>query len=143
MGDPLLFRVRKRLRQKFGYRPGEDNKNSNNSNNKNKSSSSGSGSGRQKQKKWYISTVHSLPINAKRAVSTTEGGEAEAGRACDISFGNACFVTGNVGFTLSSIVVRDIATDRCVVAVLTVLTVLTVVVVVVASASCCCCCYYC
>ncbi len=134
VGDPLLFRVRKRLRQKFGFRAGTDeivkyslNKSNNNDNDSSDISNSPQDSERQKQKQWRISTVHSLPINAKRTVAT-EG--AETGRACE-AFGNACFVTGSVGFALAAIVVREVATDRSARAFTYVVVVVFVVVVVV------------
>ena len=125
------MRVRKKLRQDYGYPSGE-----NKSNNQKLSSSKSS------NKAWNIPTVHSLPTGVKRFSPTSstppgqgvacsiEGGESDSDtdlissnsdstlnamrssfRACDTSYGNACFATGTLGLTLASVAVQAIATD--------------------------------
>ena len=125
------MRVRKKLRQDYGYPSGE-----NKSNNQKLSSSKSS------NKAWNIPTVHSLPTGFKRFSPTsstppdqgvacridsiesdtdTDSGTPSADlatstkrssfRACDTSYGNACFATGTLGLTLASVAVQAIATD--------------------------------
>ena len=117
-GDSLIMRVRKKLRQDFGYRQ-EKGKNRT-----------------KKVKDWQILTVHTSPTGFKRGVADTtqleeeqsdeveeisegdsskcslmESSDSMGGsfRQCDTLFGSGTFITGTVGFMLSAIVVNAIA----------------------------------
>ena len=115
-GDNLLMRVRKKLRQQYGY-----------------PLSVGQRSGKKKVKRWGIQAVHTLPTGFSRSLTcsvsssgsddndgdgdisdtvdkTTDSSDAasQSFRKCDVSFGNACFATGTVGFMLASCVINAI-----------------------------------
>ena len=120
-GDNLLMRVRKKLRQQYGY-----------------PLSVGQRGGKKKVKRWGIQAVHTLPTGFSRSLTTvsdtcsvsssgsddndgdgdisdtvdktTDSSDAasQSFRKCDVSFGNACFATGTVGFMLASCVINAI-----------------------------------
>ena len=91
VGDTLIMRVRKKLRQDYGYPLGM-NTNS---------------MGVKVDKKWRILVAHSLPTGSARQAQN----QGQGSRKCDAIYGNSCFGTGTLGFALSSIVVNAIATD--------------------------------
>lgn len=93
VGDGLIMRTRKRLRQKYDYPKGAQM----------------SGGKRHKLAKWGIRCVHTLPINAKRSRDNAEEG-GDSFRACD-SFGNSCFSTGTAGFVMASVVVNSLMSE--------------------------------
>ena len=93
VGDGLIMRTRKRLRQKYNYPKGAQM----------------SGGKRHKLAKWGIRCVHTLPINAKRSRNNSENGGGSF-RACD-SFGNSCFSTGTAGFVMASVVINSLMTE--------------------------------
>eukprot|EP01038_Epipyxis_sp_PR26KG_P009120 gene9120-12301_t len=133
VGDNLLMRVRKKLRQKYGYPLNPDVK-------KKKS---------KKIKKWGVSAVHTLPTGKQRGIKVKScdsfqninsvidsddlkednsenvlmvngnvdiSNEDESSlRKCDVSFGNACFSTGTVGLLISGIVVNAIGNNKYVI----------------------------
>jgi len=118
------MRVRKKLRQQYGY-----------------PLSVGHAGGKKKVKRWGIQAVHTLPTGFSRSLTTapdacsvsSSGGSDDDGddvasdavesssssdlassqsfRKCDVSFGNACFATGTVGFMLASCIVNAIGLD--------------------------------
>lgn len=120
-GDNLLMRVRKKLRQQYGY-----------------PLSVGQRGGKKKVKRWGIQAVHTLPTGFSRSLTTvsdtcsvsssgSDGNDGDSDisdtvdkttdssdaapqsfRKCDVSFGNACFATGTVGFMLASCVINAI-----------------------------------
>ena len=115
------MRVRKKLRQQYGY-----------------PLSVGQRGGKKKVKRWGIQAVHTLPTGFSRSLTTasdtcsvsssgsddndgdgdisdavdkiTDSSDAasQSFRKCDVSFGNACFATGTVGFMLASCVINAI-----------------------------------
>lgn len=129
------MRVRKKLRQQYGY-----------------PSSSVTGQqrgGKKKVKRWGIQAVHTLPTGFSRSLTTAsdtcsvsssgsdnnnssnnndgdgdisdavdtidssnadddDAPSSQSFRKCDVSFGNACFSTGTVGFMLASCVINAI-----------------------------------
>jgi len=101
VGDNLLMRTRKRLRQKLGYPAGQQ-----------MSQQKGGKGKKKKTREWGVPCVHTLPTGQGRS-SDTSTGSTDAGstgglRSCD-SFGNACFSTGTAGFVMSSVVVNNLA----------------------------------
>eukprot|EP01036_Dinobryon_divergens_P031450 gene31450-40848_t len=116
-GDGLLMRVRKKLRQDYGYRQEKGKVQ------------------KKKVKSWQIMTVHTSPTGFKRGGDASnnnddekedENGEEESStcsvgessattggfRQCDVKYGSGTFITGTVGFMLSGIVVNAIALGR-------------------------------
>jgi hypothetical protein len=111
-GDALLMRVRKKLRQDYGY-PKDVG-----------------GVGAKKAKEWQIMVAHTQPTGAKRgggggaslaspgdqaACSLPELGErgpSKGFRQCDLHFGSASFLSGAVGFLLAAEVVNALAEGR-------------------------------
>jgi tRNA A37 threonylcarbamoyladenosine dehydratase len=91
--DTLLFRVRKKLRQRYGFPKGTPSMH------------------HKRIKPWGIRAVFSeepLPLPPEGADS--DGSDAVVGfRACDVSFGTCAAVTGAFGLALAAEVVRDIA----------------------------------
>ena len=127
------MRVRKKLRQQYGY-----------------PSSSVTGQqrgGKKKVKRWGIQAVHTLPTGFSRSLTTAsdtcsvsssgsdnnnndgdgdgdisdavdtidssnadddDAASSQSFRKCDVSFGNACFSTGTVGFMLASCIINAI-----------------------------------
>ena len=91
VGDTLIMRVRKKLRQDYGYPEGRNT----------------NAQGLKVDKKWRVMVAHSLPTGSVRQAQS----RGEGSRKCDAVYGNSCFGTGTLGFALSSIVVNAIATD--------------------------------
>lgn len=114
-GDSLLMRVRKKLRQQYGYPNNSDvPKNGGKSGD---SSAKSVRSAKKKIKKWNILGVHTLPTGLQRGkhavgnTGTDDCSEATSFRKCDVSFGNACFATGTVGMMIASVVVNSVGTE--------------------------------
>lgn len=143
LGDSLIMRVRKKLRQDYLYPSGENVNNGCNGNKKGKSG-----------KTWRIAAVHTLPTGLSRSpanvhksavcnataddddntntreetssIFKTEPNEQQfqddqiekktisSFRACDYNFGNACFSTGTQGLIMASVAVSAIATGTLV-----------------------------
>jgi TatD DNase family protein len=92
LGDTLIMRVRKRLRQEYGYPEGKQT----------------NSLGLKIDKKWNIIVAHSLPTGTGRRSDNPGQGS----RKCDAVYGNTCFSTGTIGFALASVVVNAIATGE-------------------------------
>ena len=95
VGDTLTMRVRKKLRQDYGYPEGRNT----------------NAQGLKVDKKWRVMVAHSLPTGSVRQAQS----RGEGARKCDAVYGNSCFGTGTLGFALSSIVVNSIATDSVII----------------------------
>ena len=114
-GDNLLKRVRKMLRQNYGYPKVPEGK---------------KGSKSPRKKSWNIASVHTLPTGVTRGTplcgsamelsASSPLSEEEVGgenlspvrgefRVCDTKLGNACFTTGTAGFIMASIATKMIA----------------------------------
>jgi tRNA threonylcarbamoyladenosine dehydratase len=89
LGCTLLMRVRKKMRQSYGYPSGT---------NMNKY-------GDKVDRRWGILAVHSLPTGVPRQSGESNG----SGRKCDAIYGNTCFGTGTIGLALSSVAINAIA----------------------------------
>lgn len=95
-GDMLIQKTRKLLRKKYGFPKGRPLP------------------AKRPDKKFNIPCVHTLPINEKRGVNTIDSssrGSSSHFRACDVQLGNACFVTGSMGFMMASLAIKAIATQ--------------------------------
>lgn len=95
-GDNLIMRVRKKLRQQFGYPSGSTNK---------------------LRKPWNILAVHTEPTGFTRGEKSLISNECNlktesSWRKCDGNLGNACFITGTVGFFMASVAVTAVATGQ-------------------------------
>lgn len=101
-GDNLIMRVRKHLRQRLKYPRGDEFK---------------AVHDKAARVPWNISVVHTLPTGISRSpqslVSSSSSCDASASswRKCDGLLGNACFVTGTMGFLMASTIVNAIATE--------------------------------
>eukprot|EP01039_Chlorochromonas_danica_P000582 gene582-627_t len=157
-GDHLLMRVKKKLRQDYGFPKVMDAAISSNDEVKDdagnsrplsleeqeevdgaidvdgEKASSKKVVGKIKKKKWQILAVHTLPTGQRRdgttksprstknsrssgqscSLSTAATSRPSSFRACDGFLGNACFLTGTVGFMMAGQVVTAIATDKCI-----------------------------
>ena len=94
-GDMLIQKTRKLLRKEYNFPKGRPLP------------------AKRPDKKFNIPCVHTIPINQKRGINTIDSDRSSSGfRACDVHLGNACFVTGSMGFMMASIAVKAIATQK-------------------------------
>ena len=97
-GDMLIQKTRKLLRKKYGFPKGRPLP------------------AKRPDRKFNIPCVHTVPINEKRGINTIDSSSSSSSsssgfRACDAQLGNACFVTGSMGFMMASLAIKAIATQ--------------------------------
>jgi tRNA threonylcarbamoyladenosine dehydratase len=87
-GDPLLARLRRKLRQRYGF-------------------PYGTATASDCDPPWNIRAVHSLeppplPASAKSCAATAAGGGDQGMRPCDAGYGSSCMATGAFGLAAAA-----------------------------------------